>query len=208
MSNQFRKKPVVIEAVQYQGGGNFADPMLPAWLWEAFENGALVNRNGRLIVVTLEGEHLASPGDWIIRGVKGELYPCKPGIFAATYESADAPSASPPAPTGAETVPVAYYDGNKFYGSEMAAALDRAGPVRPVYYAASLPQWALTDERIEALIRIREHEPTILIEDEILGNYDEMRDEVWEAIQTYAEIHARAALQNYRAMLGASPCGR
>lgn len=41
-----------------------------------------------LWIGTLEGPHKASPGDWIIRGVKGELYPCKPDIFAQTYEPA------------------------------------------------------------------------------------------------------------------------
>jgi len=87
----YRKKPVVIEAVEYEGSGNFANPLLPSWLWEALENGVVSNRKGDLIIKTLEGEHLASPGDWIIRGVKGELYPCKPDIFAATYEPATVP---------------------------------------------------------------------------------------------------------------------
>ena len=45
-------------------------------------------RDGRLIISTLEGLHWADPGDWIIRGVQGEFYPCKPDIFAATYEPA------------------------------------------------------------------------------------------------------------------------
>ncbi len=49
----------------------------------------LVNEDGDLIIFTLEGQHLASPGDYIIRGVKGELYPCKPDIFEATYEKED-----------------------------------------------------------------------------------------------------------------------
>ena len=39
-----------------------------------------------LVIPTLEGDHLAEPGDWIIKGVKGEFYPCKPDIFAATYD--------------------------------------------------------------------------------------------------------------------------
>ena len=43
----------------------------------------------RHIVKTLEGEHIASPGDWIITGVKGERYPCKPDIFASTYEAVE-----------------------------------------------------------------------------------------------------------------------
>lgn len=49
----------------------------------------LVNEDGDLIIFTLEGQLLASPGDYIIRGVKGELYPCKPDIFDATYEKVD-----------------------------------------------------------------------------------------------------------------------
>ena len=101
MSNQFRKKPVVIEAVQYtdhvarMGWGE----TVPAWLEEAYEDDVVMNvcdgreedghgwKNPRLKIKTLEGEHTASPGDWIIQGVKGELYPCKPDIFAATYEA-------------------------------------------------------------------------------------------------------------------------
>lgn len=81
---KFRKKPVVIEAVQYRGPedafalGEFARTPGALW-WDA---------GGVLHVRTLEGEHIASPGDWIIRGVKGEFYPCKPDVFAATYEPA------------------------------------------------------------------------------------------------------------------------
>jgi hypothetical protein len=44
-----------------------------------------------IIIDTLEGRMTANPNDWIIRGVKGEIYPCKPDIFAATYEAADRP---------------------------------------------------------------------------------------------------------------------
>ena len=86
---KFRKKPVVIEAVQYKGAGNFADPNLPEWIWAALESGVLLNRQGDLVIKTLEGDLLVSPEDWVIQGVKGELYPCKPDIFGATYESAD-----------------------------------------------------------------------------------------------------------------------
>lgn len=84
--NQFRKKPVVIEAVQYEGGGNFANREVPNWIWQALERGTVFNKGGEMVIKTLEGEHIASPGDWIIRGVKGELYPCKPDIFEATYD--------------------------------------------------------------------------------------------------------------------------
>ncbi len=82
---KFRKKPVVIEAVQIP----FPDaesyslfPNDPDIIFKC-ENGQIVEA----IISTLEGTMLASLGDWIIRGVKGELYPCKPDIFAATYEA-------------------------------------------------------------------------------------------------------------------------
>src|SRR5262252_3813139 len=97
---RYRKKPVVIEAVQvaatvYNGktwnGSRFMCDVLPQWLEEAFANGTIaVHASDRdyavLAIKALEGTMLAEPGDWIIRGVKGELYPCKPDIFAATYE--------------------------------------------------------------------------------------------------------------------------
>lgn len=86
--DKFRKKPVVIEAIQWTGENSdecldFADSgEYPVW-------GAdfMVNTNQKIIyITTLEGVMTASVGDWIIRGVKGELYPCKPDIFEATYE--------------------------------------------------------------------------------------------------------------------------
>ena len=75
---KFRKKPVVIEAVQFVGG-NFG-------VIEAFIGGDAEFRGGEIIVATLEGPLRAAPNDWIIKGVKGEFYPCKPDIFEATYE--------------------------------------------------------------------------------------------------------------------------
>lgn len=102
----YRKLPVVIEAVQWRGNN----------LWELHAWGAPVtvlpasNRPGiagdSLIVGTLEdgpnGEavHVADCGDWIIKGVKGELYPCKPDIFAATYEPVTPPASDPPTAAG------------------------------------------------------------------------------------------------------------
>jgi hypothetical protein len=74
---RFRKKPVVIEAVQL--AGNFDEI-------ERFVGGDAEFRNGELVVATLEGAMRARTGDWIIQGVQGEFYPCKPDIFAATYE--------------------------------------------------------------------------------------------------------------------------
>jgi hypothetical protein len=80
---KFRKKPVVIEAVQWTGENvtecmNFCPPLLT----ETYR------ANGTLSIPTLEGKMVATKGDWIIKGVKGEFYPCKPDIFAATYEEA------------------------------------------------------------------------------------------------------------------------
>jgi len=81
MAKRFRKKPVVIEAVQFDG--NFDEI-------EKFVDGHPYSwRNGELIITTLEGPLHASRMDWIIKGVMGEFYPCKPDIFAATYEPAD-----------------------------------------------------------------------------------------------------------------------
>jgi hypothetical protein len=83
---QFRKKPIVIDA--YQWNPKDVPSSLPDWLWATIgQRPQLFNeRTGALIIRTLEGDMVAEPGDWIIRGVKHELYPCKPDIFAATYE--------------------------------------------------------------------------------------------------------------------------
>lgn len=84
---QFRKKPVVIEAMQYTGASS-SEADVEAFVGRPLE---LRNMDGVLcpVIPTLEGEHIASPGDWIIRGIKGEHYPCKPEIFAVTYEAVD-----------------------------------------------------------------------------------------------------------------------
>ena len=83
---KYRKKPVVIEAIQLDGKHTVAE--MDAFLREDV---AKVRKDyGGLVIETLEGNMYASPGDWIIRGVKGELYPCKPDIFEATYEHVEA----------------------------------------------------------------------------------------------------------------------
>lgn len=90
---KFRKKPVVVEAIQWTGDnlleiirhtGQHASAT--HMKWEEYED--LVRREG-LKIFTLEGSHMATVGDWIIKGVKGECYPCKPDIFEATYEVAE-----------------------------------------------------------------------------------------------------------------------
>ena len=82
---RFRKKPVVIEAIQWTGK-NFAEVY------------SLALAGGRVVlgldghdvrITTPEGVMIASPGDWIIKGVAGELYPCKPKIFEQTYEEVE-----------------------------------------------------------------------------------------------------------------------
>jgi len=85
--SKFRKKPVEIEARQFFNDGSSYD--LIQWINEgqyAIGREFATWQNYRIMVPTLEGQHIADPGDWIIRGVKGEHYPCKPDIFEATYE--------------------------------------------------------------------------------------------------------------------------
>lgn len=87
---KFRKKPVVIEAVQWSGENleEMANHCAPTGQGEGWQIGTLLF--GMPITIhTLEGDMTASIGDWIIRGVKFELYPCKPDIFAELYEPAE-----------------------------------------------------------------------------------------------------------------------
>ncbi len=77
---KFRKKPVVIEAIQYTGK-NATDIL--RWMFPDIEPDATADIE---TIKTLEGDMRVSIGDWIIKGVKGEFYPCKPDIFEATYE--------------------------------------------------------------------------------------------------------------------------
>ena len=88
---RFRKRPVEIEAFQLP----LVD-QVPAWLAEAVAAGTVRPHAGGAKIDTLEGLLTASPGDWIIRGVKGELYSCKPDVFALTYEQVEG-AISPPA---------------------------------------------------------------------------------------------------------------
>ncbi len=80
---KFRKKPVVIEAVQWRGDNtdeitNFVTEGV--YVFDSANN---------LYINTLEGQHKANINDWIIKGVKGEFYPCKPDIFEMTYEKVE-----------------------------------------------------------------------------------------------------------------------
>ncbi len=80
---KFRKKPVVIEAIKYLGPFS-VDEMNAEW--PEFSKAYALSNLGILQIKTLEGDHFSSIGDWIIKGVKGEFYPCKPDIFEMTYE--------------------------------------------------------------------------------------------------------------------------
>lgn len=96
---KYRKKPVVIEAFQYDGdlkdsNGNY---YVPEWAVKAFENRAMRYKGGisplhtpyELYIETLEGSMHVNVGDYIIHGVNGEIYPCKADIFEKTYERAE-----------------------------------------------------------------------------------------------------------------------
>ena len=80
---RYRKKPVVIDAFRLDG----KECVTSAPAWFGTPDAASIVDDG-LILRTLEGDMLARWGDWVIRGVKGEFYPCKPDIFEATYEPA------------------------------------------------------------------------------------------------------------------------
>lgn len=91
----FQKKPVQIQAIQYIGVSNLLEVLKftgKSPEWHKFFNSEsdyvewVKNDNEIMKIFTLEGTMNALPGDWIIKGVQGEFYPCKPEIFKATYE--------------------------------------------------------------------------------------------------------------------------
>lgn len=86
---KFKKKPVEIEAVRVSdllkaAASNWKE--LPTWVRTSYEQGDIVFGSGRIFIHTSEGEVQAEIGDWVIRGVRGEIYPCKPDVFSMTYE--------------------------------------------------------------------------------------------------------------------------
>ena len=91
---RYRKKPVEIEAVQFTGDNEYeiAEFMgIPLCVLQVSVDAVLrmdgdYSENTHIHIPTLEGTMTANCGDWIIKGVKGEFYPCKPDIFDATYE--------------------------------------------------------------------------------------------------------------------------
>ncbi|MEK5414483.1 hypothetical protein [Paenibacillus sp. FSL L8-0708] len=82
--SRYRKKPVVIDAFKWTGDPDQTED--PQWIIERIKMGQVSFANGLMYIKTLEGIMESQPGDYIIRGVKGEIYPCKPDIFEATYE--------------------------------------------------------------------------------------------------------------------------
>lgn len=86
-----RKKPVVVDAVKFEGFHSFTGQAIfsdrPKWLTEAFGNKVIFfGKPNTLTIYTLEGNMVANVGDYIIRGVQGEFYPCKPDVFEETFE--------------------------------------------------------------------------------------------------------------------------
>lgn len=79
MAQKYRKKPVVIEAIQWTGDNK-------EQMKQFIKNNIYFTGNGELHIFTLEGEMSAAVGDYIIKGINNEYYPCKPDIFEKTYE--------------------------------------------------------------------------------------------------------------------------
>lgn len=89
---KYRKKPVVIDAFKWTGGPDQAED--PQWIVDAIKDKKVFfeeqgNPEVKMCIRTLEGVMVANLGDYIIRGVKGEIYPCKPDIFEMSYELAE-----------------------------------------------------------------------------------------------------------------------
>lgn len=114
MIMKYKKKPVVIEAIQWTGE-NHRD--IDDFCGDAILN--LVNPDDpKLVVRTLEGDMTASVGDYIIKGVKGEFYPCKPDVFAETYEPVGVPlKEEKQIPPLREYIKDRYRDDKIFYNS-------------------------------------------------------------------------------------------
>lgn len=84
---KYVKRPVVIEAFRYGVAGE----SYPSWFNDAVIEGRIICFKNHAVISTLEGDMLAHKGDYIIKGVAGEIYPCKPDIFMATYAPCTVP---------------------------------------------------------------------------------------------------------------------
>lgn len=83
MIKQAIKKPIKIDFVEYIAGNN--EDIIIKWL-ELYNCRAIIYDDGKIVIPTLEGDIAAENGDYIIKGVNNEFYPCKPDIFKATYD--------------------------------------------------------------------------------------------------------------------------
>lgn len=81
---KYRKKPIVIDAIQ-----PIADGLKEKWISDAIRDGVITIRSYGITIKTLEGTMVADETDYIIRGVNGEIYPCKADIFQKTYEEVE-----------------------------------------------------------------------------------------------------------------------
>jgi hypothetical protein len=90
----YRKRPKVVEAFQFTANHTNTDPSVPSWFVDVVLSGGINTHPDHIDICTFEGIIRADPGDWIVKGIKGELYPVKPDIFAASYEECDPPEAS------------------------------------------------------------------------------------------------------------------
>ncbi|MDL2284877.1 hypothetical protein LJC19_07030 [Oxalobacter sp. OttesenSCG-928-P03] len=87
MKDKYRKKPVVIDAYRLPGAGEVLQDSFYEWCHDVGFVHYNSGRDETLVIPTLEGDMVASPGDWIIKGVAGEFYPCKHEIFMESYEA-------------------------------------------------------------------------------------------------------------------------
>lgn len=89
---RYRKKPIEIEAFQLPFRHPILSSVQPVWFKAAIDSGTVYYQGGPdaewyYTIKTLEGDMRANPGDWVIRGINGELYPCKSDIFSRSYEA-------------------------------------------------------------------------------------------------------------------------
>ncbi len=101
VSTKYRKRPIVVDAFQMTKERFESNEHWPNWLHEAWNKpngdsvaffitpGEDMRTTDYAWIFTLEGPHIVSHADWVIRGIKGELHPCKPDIFEMTYETVD-----------------------------------------------------------------------------------------------------------------------
>lgn len=103
---KYKKIPVEIEAVRYM-----IDEYLPDWFMDRVtDNTIITHKDGTCDIKTLEGTMKADKGDYIIKGIKGEVYPCKPDIFKSTYINSSTPLSSKDFISKCKTFVKNYYD--------------------------------------------------------------------------------------------------